>query len=1017
MLCLLIGAIAGDYHREGIDKGSKLLHPTAQNANPDTIIDPLIDWPLFTGTQQTGTIVASFDCFGSFNGYNGENPEVPEWPVAAFDSPPGSGIEYLWGGGIWVGGIIANDTLVSTGIDLSYSSPELLPPGYRFGSAKGSVTSIQSPADYSMRALFTDTLYDSVTYPYWEAHRPLGLRMTNRSHIWREPRLNNTIIYDLTITNIGDDFVQNGYVGFFLDCDVHQRYNWRSIQDDMAGSIREHGIGYAIDNDGDPVNGELIDTLSPRRAFAFKFLELSFESRDTSFNWFNAYWLDSEFGPRMRGTAEHPFREFANGYAGIDADRYYLMSKPEWDYDQVMTGQIGPNDPVWLPPDPNRVYDIANGTDIRFLISIGPFELLPDSSIRVLFATFAPDSVIARADLADILRFLPEYYSQTLRLDRLIETGQISDSLAGLLLDPLNPVTGLSVAYSCADSTIVEWDPWVFSTVEGYEVYVTRIPVAAFPYPGVVPPWYYPAEPVHFASVGQEPCFTLESLPPPQLHCVQVAHRSAAGIGDLGQPLLLQDDTRPVGPRAYSNFAFITEGGAATIRWSRPSDMDLHHYVIYKFAGKTEAFQKYHAFYDLGFVKEKFTPADSFLINDTTYYYYQMEMYDIVHSSQNEYVDYSVNDGEVYAIAAVDSFGFESHFSDEILVETVKPRTRDVLVLTNSGEVENFVKFDTVRAFYETILEGYDFAVYNVHDSTNSSYCYNPEVECLDWHEFTSYRLLIIDDGMRDEVLTRVWELRVKGLTKYLSSGGHVAYFGSLSGHNYFDINTPAAWYPAFDSFTTRMFAVDSLFYAGAGHFLMFETPPFVDTAFGFSYAESVDAAIPSVHFDPLRYPFTSGLPVYWPSGTPPSVSAFVVGDSGEVIQRYRSYYPEKSIVEGAPVGVRSLRKGASTYLFGYHLWYMNIVDARELVGWLLDDQQVSCCVGFTGNVDGSPDDLPDIGDLTALVNYLFITNDPLACYEEGNIDGDPDGVVDLADLMSLIDHLFISTYPTAYCQ
>ncbi|GEM_PF-713643 len=76
-----------------------------------------------------------------------------------------------------------------------------------------------------------------------------------------------------------------------------------------------------------------------------------------------------------------------------------------------------------------------------------------------------------------------------------------------------------------------------------------------------------------------------------------------------------------------------------------------------------------------------------------------------------------------------------------------------------------------------------------------------------------------------------------------------------------------------------------------------------------------------------------------------------------------------------------------------------------------------SCCVASTGNADGSLDDVVDIGDLTALIDNLFISLTPLLCVAEGDIASPSDSVVDISDLTALIDHLFINLTPTAPCQ
>lgn len=75
-----------------------------------------------------------------------------------------------------------------------------------------------------------------------------------------------------------------------------------------------------------------------------------------------------------------------------------------------------------------------------------------------------------------------------------------------------------------------------------------------------------------------------------------------------------------------------------------------------------------------------------------------------------------------------------------------------------------------------------------------------------------------------------------------------------------------------------------------------------------------------------------------------------------------------------------------------------------------------SCCIDTTGNVDYSADQLVDIADLTVLIEYLFVTFEPLPCPAEANTDGDVSHQVDIADLTALIDHLFISTLPLPPC-
>ena len=57
--------------------------------------------------------------------------------------------------------------------------------------------------------------------------------------------------------------------------------------------------------------------------------------------------------------------------------------------------------------------------------------------------------------------------------------------------------------------------------------------------------------------------------------------------------------------------------------------------------------------------------------------------------------------------------------------------------------------------------------------------------------------------------------------------------------------------------------------------------------------------------------------------------------------------------------------------------------------------------------------ELVDIGDLTALIAYLYIPPNPVpVCFEEANLDGDVGGIVDIGDLTAIIAYLYIPPNP-----
>jgi Peptidase C10 family/Immune inhibitor A-like, MAM domain len=86
--------------------------------------------------------------------------------------------------------------------------------------------------------------------------------------------------------------------------------------------------------------------------------------------------------------------------------------------------------------------------------------------------------------------------------------------------------------------------------------------------------------------------------------------------------------------------------------------------------------------------------------------------------------------------------------------------------------------------------------------------------------------------------------------------------------------------------------------------------------------------------------------------------------------------------------------------------------------GWYIDDIDVrtpGCCI-TTGNVDGSSDGLVTMGDLTVMIDHLFISLTPLDCVDAGNVDLSADNLVTMGDLTVMIDHLYITLSALPLC-
>ncbi|MBN1211300.1 MAG: M28 family peptidase [candidate division Zixibacteria bacterium] len=73
------------------------------------------------------------------------------------------------------------------------------------------------------------------------------------------------------------------------------------------------------------------------------------------------------------------------------------------------------------------------------------------------------------------------------------------------------------------------------------------------------------------------------------------------------------------------------------------------------------------------------------------------------------------------------------------------------------------------------------------------------------------------------------------------------------------------------------------------------------------------------------------------------------------------------------------------------------------------------CCVGFTGNTNCSGEEEPDISDITTIIDYLYISHQPLCCPEEADANGSG-GDPDISDITRIIDYLYLSHEPLTPC-
>lgn len=318
---------------------------------------------------------------------------APSLPTTFADSPSamwpgGSGNEYLWAAGLWVGGRVLGETLVSTAGFPGEFMPTDAPGDTIFAVAMGAPGGNRYPwpdadddADGQEDEEILNGLDDDddglvdedfaafgdqhfvCTYNDFEPtlvealpdHTPLHIEVVQQSIQWSSPSAEDFIGYDFTITNVGVVAIEDVYLGLFSDFDIGPRGIPGIAEDDFAGFVSTlvqaaNGttvpvqVAYMHDGAADyPLDGYVGwvlcgHTTDPTGASAP---------------------VEPNVGSFQRFSGNSAFAQ--GGDPTNDTERYDLLSRQQWD-------------PNSLP---------GQSSDYRVLSASGPFaSLAPGQSLR-----------------------------------------------------------------------------------------------------------------------------------------------------------------------------------------------------------------------------------------------------------------------------------------------------------------------------------------------------------------------------------------------------------------------------------------------------------------------------------------------------------------------------------------------------------------------------------------------------------------------------------------------------------
>ncbi len=363
-------------------------------------------------THKVGNMWLTMTNYGFFG-----NDE--DWTFPSCEFPARSGTEYLFWGGLWLGAMRPKpgqpgktDTLVSTGVEGWAGWQYELWPGttdadtiIERSTRPGSPFYADSTSPYG-RAVseqdFIAACTDTYTNPAYVGpdHKPLGIKVTQKSYDWSYSYAQDFILIDYEIINIGRDTLRNLYMGLYVDADVGASgaANRNKSVDDICGFRRwrstaissdtlwpsppeadsvvffrqglppEHvegrpktqapseqiNVSWISDYDGlsDPnswptpgVTGtRVLRTPNPRLKYSFQW-------------WYSSEDPTKDWGPHDPGNPLDP-----PGTPNTDAEKYRMMSLSKWDPAYSF-------DPEQLDPQ-NAPHDVPN--DTRYLLSVGP---------------------------------------------------------------------------------------------------------------------------------------------------------------------------------------------------------------------------------------------------------------------------------------------------------------------------------------------------------------------------------------------------------------------------------------------------------------------------------------------------------------------------------------------------------------------------------------------------------------------------------------------------------------------
>jgi hypothetical protein len=407
--------------------------------------------------HNVGELQLNITNWGLLGSRPGTGSAFSEAPSAMW--PAGSGIEYLWAAGLWVGALKNGVPLVTTGqftpemlanpddpLDTVWDTFQGAQGGKRYPDPgedddgddlidEDPINGIDDDNDNEIdedfaaisNQMFRCVMRDNtaLVVELFTEHEPLNLRIVQNSYQWENDSVDDFVGFTFEITNIGVQPLEDMYVGFFADCDIGPRGEGGIAEDDLPGFFE--GAVRAADNSLVPISVAFMYDADGDGGLAPGFFGIMFLDHP----------IDPEGEVAPNRVAITSFNAFSGnqpfdrgGDPNNDAERYELLSTASIDQ---------------TPP----LYEEGKANDFRILLGTGPFvEVDIDATLTVMSCMVigAGPSGLKRHAADAALTFYGAYFDKDIDSSTGIQGREnriCAEDFGSSASDPLNPIFNL----------------------------------------------------------------------------------------------------------------------------------------------------------------------------------------------------------------------------------------------------------------------------------------------------------------------------------------------------------------------------------------------------------------------------------------------------------------------------------------------------------------------------------------------------------------------------------------------